>query len=274
MNPNRSRVGWNFGAKLHIVNGMSIRLPLRRRASLPSAIALAMVAMAPVLAAGTVSSATRGISQAPSAVGALGAFTPSSPDPVLAALLTASPESRRLATTTLRFTPKGGQTAPATLTVATHARPVDLRANLSVATSTAKRAIVAQTATPSTLAVRPSTYDLGESVGWKSFSQRGAVAQVDRALTREPLAAPAEQSAGRSRFGGTMTVEPAAPVVETSRALADRSVELDVAGSYRLSRSIDVKAGVRYRVDRDRLDPDVQSGPDSSALYVGTAFKF
>lgn len=227
-----------------------------------------------MLAAGTVLPTTRTTPASLSAVGALGSFTPSSPDPVLAALLKSSPESHRLATTSLRFTPKGGQTAPATLTVATHVQPVDLRGNLRVATSTAKRILVAQTATPTTLAVRPSTYNLGESVGWKSFSQRGVVAQVDRALTREPLAAPAEPSVGNSRFGGMMTVEPAAPVVETSRALPDRSVQLDVAGSYRLSRSIDVKAGVRYRVDRDRLDPDVQSGPDSSAVYVGTAFKF
>ena len=214
--------------------------------------------------------------QSVSAVGALGSFTPSSPDPVLAALLTASPESRRLASTsTLRFTPKGGETAPATLTVATHARPVDLRGNLrAAAPSAATHTILAQTATPTTLAVRPSTYNLGESVGWKTFSQRNIVEQVDRALTSKPLAAPAEPAASRSRFGGSMVVEPAAPVVETSRLTADRSVQLDVAGSYRLSRSIDVKAGVRYRVDRDRLDPDVQSGPDSSAVYVGTAFKF
>ena len=253
-----------------------MRIPSRRRAHLLSAAALAAVAVAPVLAAGSASPMPRAVPRSVSAVGALGSFTPSSPDPVLAALLTASPESRRLASaSTLRFTPKGGEAAPATLTVATHARPVDLRANLRVAAPfAAKRAIPAQTATPTTLAVRPSTYDLGESVGWKTFSQRTMVQQVDRALTSKPLAAPAEPAASRSRFGGSMVVEPAAPVVETSRLAPDRSVQLDVAGSYRLSRSIDVKAGVRYRVDRDRLDPDVQSGPDSSAVYVGTAFKF
>ena len=59
----------------------------------------------------------------------------------------------------------------------------------------------------------------------------------------------------------------------TRDALGSQSV--DVGGSYRLTRNLDVTAGVRYEQDRDRLaplaDPKQQ---DSQAVYIGTQFRF
>ena len=62
----------------------------------------------------------------------------------------------------------------------------------------------------------------------------------------------------------------------TARALGESaSVAADLGGSYRLTRNLDVTAGVRYRAsDRDRLTVRNDSARDSQAVYVGTAFKF
>lgn len=250
----------------------------RRRRFVVGALA-SVCAMAPVLAASSNPSAAVAISHraADGITGTLGAFTPSAPDPVLARLLADRPGVSKLAGEPVRFTPRAGQSAPATLTVATHARSVDLRANLRSATGSSGQLArggpaVAETVAPPSLSIRPSTYSLGRSVGWKSFSAPDKVAQVDRALARAPGPVGGGESRGKpSRFDSDFSLTPS----EAPRARAeDRSVQLDMSGRYRVSRSIDLKAGVRYRVDRSRLDPDVQDGADSSAVYVGTAFKF
>ena len=49
---------------------------------------------------------------------------------------------------------------------------------------------------------------------------------------------------------------------------------VDLGGSYRLTRNINVTAGVRVTSDRDRLKPLSESRQDNQAVYVGTQFKF
>jgi hypothetical protein len=49
---------------------------------------------------------------------------------------------------------------------------------------------------------------------------------------------------------------------------------VDLAGSYSLTRNLDLKAGVRYRGPMDRLAPLTDDRQDSQAVYIGTAFKF
>ena len=50
---------------------------------------------------------------------------------------------------------------------------------------------------------------------------------------------------------------------------------VDFAGSYRLTRHIDVTAGVRYQSERDRLAPVADTAKqDNQAVYVGTQFRF
>ena len=59
----------------------------------------------------------------------------------------------------------------------------------------------------------------------------------------------------------------------TREALGEQS--LDVATSYRLTRNLDVSAGLRYSQDRDRIAPAAEQAPqDSQAFYVGTQFRF
>ena len=48
----------------------------------------------------------------------------------------------------------------------------------------------------------------------------------------------------------------------------------DSIGCYALTRNLDVTGGVRYKLQRDRLDRFTDNRQDSQAVYVGTAFKF
>jgi opacity protein-like surface antigen len=51
--------------------------------------------------------------------------------------------------------------------------------------------------------------------------------------------------------------------------------QVDVGGSYRLTRNLNVTAGVRYsQQDRERLHPLTDGKQDNQAVYVGTQFRF
>ena len=54
----------------------------------------------------------------------------------------------------------------------------------------------------------------------------------------------------------------------------DENYQLDVGGSYKLGRNVELTGGVRYKIERDRLAPLSDTRRDSQAVYVGTAFKF
>ena len=58
----------------------------------------------------------------------------------------------------------------------------------------------------------------------------------------------------------------------TLESMGEQSV--DLGGSYRLTRNIDVTAGVRYSQDRDRLKPLSDGKQDDQAVFVGTRFRF
>ena len=61
----------------------------------------------------------------------------------------------------------------------------------------------------------------------------------------------------------------------SERALdPDRAYSVDVTGSYRLSRNVDLTAGVRLQRENDRLAPLTDDRRDSQAVYVGTQFRF
>jgi hypothetical protein len=71
-----------------------------------------------------------------------------------------------------------------------------------------------------------------------------------------------------------MVSRPADPSGATDRITAPGDVTaVDVVSSYRLTKNIDVTAGVRYRSD-DRVEPLTDARRDSQAVYVGTAFRF
>jgi len=194
----------------------------------------------------------------------LGAFTPAVSDPRLAAALA----RRGTSPADFRFT-------PATAGGERRGVQVAVRSGTN-AMADPQRAAAPVTAAPVT-AITPSSYNLGVSVGWRRFAISGDVAQSDGGLiggTRESAQVGMSYRATR-RITGRVAV--AAERTEgDQRILADdQAYMLDVGGAFSIARNVDVTAGARYRIARDRLETVTRDDRrDSQAVYVGTAFRF
>ncbi|MBB6426244.1 hypothetical protein HDC35_001975 [Sphingopyxis sp. JAI128] len=122
------------------------------------------------------------------------------------------------------------------------------------------------------IAITPVAYDLGASVGFEKFVTPSLPRGTD--LRNLPVARAPEQAEKKSRFATRMLNRPSDPSGATDRVTAPGSDQaVDVVSSYRLTKNIDVTAGVRYKSD-DRVEPLTDSRRDSQAVYVGTAFRF
>ena len=127
------------------------------------------------------------------------------------------------------------------------------------------------------MAITPSSYNLGVSLGWRRFAVSGDVAQSEGGVVpgrREAAQVGMSYRANR-RLTGRFAV--AAERAEgTQRLLTeDEAVSVDVGGAFSIARNIDLTAGARYRIARDRVEPlSRDERRDSQAVYVGTAFRF
>lgn len=194
----------------------------------------------------------------------IGTFTPAAADPKLAAILARG----GLPSGGFRFTPteaskKGGR-----------AVTVAVRARSSRSVEDAERAVSAPAATAS-LGVAPIAYNLGVAVGWQRFALSGDVSRVDlagRPGSREAVGVGVTYSG--KRLSGQVRGAVDRPLPDAPALVNDPSVSLDVGGSYRLTRNLDVTAGVRYKSERERLERLADTRRDSQAVYVGTAFRF
>lgn len=197
----------------------------------------------------------------------LGAFAPGAIDPRLARALAArQPGSGPL----FRFTPAGLATRPdRSVTVAVR---VDSDATHEIIVRAASAPRSATGVVP--LRITPAAYTLGVSRGYQGFvlsadphrpdqPDLGAYHLTDSTPDPTPRLAPRIQLGQSERPGR-------AP--RTLEAQGEQSV--DVGGSYRLTRNLDVTAGVRYSQDRDRLKPLLDGKQDSQAVFVGTQFRF
>jgi hypothetical protein len=121
--------------------------------------------------------------------------------------------------------------------------------------------------------IAPVAYNLGASVGFDKFVMPSVGRGVD--IRDLPNARALEQAPSRgSRFASRMSNVAPDPVGASPRAVAPApGQEVDLSGSYRVSRNIDVTAGVRYSSD-DRLGPLTNEQRDNQAVYVGTQFRF
>ena len=188
--------------------------------------------------------------------------TPGGADPKLAA----SVGNRGLSLTDFKFTPSAAKSRPSQVRVAIRARPDSVRSGVADAGS----------ASPVT-ALTPASYNLGAAVGWRRFAISGDVAQNDSGLisgVRESARVgisyqPTRRLTGRVAVGAERAEGAQRIIAE------DEAYSLDVGGAYRIGRNIDVTAGARYRISRDRLDPMSRDDRrDSQAVYIGTAFRF
>lgn len=186
------------------------------------------------------------------------AFTPASADPRLAAIFARG----GFDTSGFRFTPAETRRDSRAVTVAVRART-----NRPDATRTAL-------AEP-TVGLAPIAYNLGVAVGWRRFGIAGVVNRVDLAgLPGGREAADVTVSYTGDRVAGRVKALADRPFAGAPKIDNDRSYSLDVGGSYRLTRNLDMTAGVRYRSDRDRLVRLDDNRRDSQAVYLGTAFRF
>ncbi|WP_422059436.1 hypothetical protein [Sphingopyxis sp.] len=218
------------------------------------------VALPPALAA-----MTRGnsVSETPLSETLLGQFTPASGDARLIARYKNIPVEAR---GNFAFTP-----AAIDASRKNRAITVVIRAR-DEASSAARTAGLAVGRSNAPIAIAPVAYDLGASLGFQKFVTPTLPRGVD--IRNLPVAKAPEVAEKKSRFATRVMNRPSDPAGATDRITApgdDQNV--DVVSSYRLTKNIDVTAGVRYRTD-DRVQPLTDTRRDSQAVYVGTAFRF
>ena len=189
-------------------------------------------------------------------------FTPAISDPRLAAELA----RRGVQPNLFRLTPSAAPGGSKGLRIA-------LRGH-ATAPVVATRGVEAS-ATPVT-AITPTAYSLGASVGWKRFALTGDVDRVEGG----PVRGGREQaevgvSYAMKRFTARAEAGLARSDANTPSVVADpESYVVGVGGSYRIARNFDVTGGVRYKIQRDRLEPLADQRRDSQSVYIGTAFRF
>jgi hypothetical protein len=194
-----------------------------------------------------------------------GTFTPAISDPRLAAELA----RRGLPASTFRLTPVAASIGSG------KAVRVAIRARAASPADSARRATEEPSASPVT-AITPTVYSLGLSLGWKRFALSGDVDRVRGGPVRGGREA---AEVGVSFVGNRFTARAEAGVARsdptTPRIIADpESYTVGVGGSFRIARNLDVTGGVRYKIQRDRLEPLADQRRDSQAVYLGTAFRF
>ncbi len=207
----------------------------------------------------------------PAAAQVAGGFIPSEVDPRLARSITVRALSKgRL----IRFTPAAtpSQFDSAVITVA-----VRLPGN---GTGLALRSGVATAEnTPDGIRIAPTAYSLGTARGYRSFAENlGAGSGDIRKLEMPDLASyQPKGEAGKgdpSRFAPRVVLDERETAGRSPRTFEQNDQTVDLGGSYRVGRNLNVTAGVRYQSERDRLVPLTDGSQDSQAVYVGTQFRF
>jgi hypothetical protein len=201
--------------------------------------------------------------------GGIGSFTPASVDPRLAEKLKFS---ALRGDKMFRFTPAASAaTGTRALTIAVRvrsdsAKAINIRPEL--ANDSGQSAGLVQ--------ITPTAFNLGVAKGFQKFALPASIRQQDESLPDLSQLGRGESAGRKSRFSPRIEIdEIQAPAVRAVRPLNDQgSYSLDVGGAYKLTRNLDVTAGIRLRSDRDRLTGLTNEQFDSQAVYVGTEFRF
>lgn len=203
-------------------------------------------------------------------------FTPGAVDPQLARKVARQIAARGQA---LRFTPAATATArDRTYTVAVRVDDQTARAfsfRSAIAAAQGESGLGA-----GTLNVAPTRYNLGIARGYQSFAKpEPRTAKLDLGRFEMPDLASFRPSEGvkdkPGRFQTRIALEQEENAGRAPRTLEGAGEQaVDVGGSYRLLRNLNVTAGVRLSQERDRIAPLTDAEQDSQAVYVGTQFKF
>ena len=241
---------------------------MRKWRAIAAAGSASLVAIALMLAPASAETGQRKASRPTAALNGrpVGAFTPAVSDPRLAAAL--ARRGTRL-NSEFRFTPATASTER------DNAVRVAIRARTNNPAEAPRTAIVPPNA-PVT-AITPSSYNLGVSLGWRRFAVSGDVAQANGGIVpvRRDSAQVGMSYRANRRLTGRVAV--AAERNEGPQRLVadDEAYSLDVGGAFSIARNVDLTAGARYRISRDRLEPmAADTRRESQTVYVGTAFRF
>lgn len=240
--------------------------------------ALCAVALAVAIPGASLAVAPSQTAGSSSIVGAL-PFTPAGSDPQLA---------RRVADLigedALRFTPASKPAAETERTI-----NFAVRVDAATARSLSGRAPMAPLASAGTvessLPIAPTRYNLGTARGFQSFAQPTRSVSAAVAASGNELKGVAMPDLGKfdsddddgkpSRFQSRIALEREGNAGSSPLTLEGAGTQrVDVGGSYRLGRNLDVTAGVRLKQDRDRLGPLTDGIEDDQAVYVGTQIRF
>jgi hypothetical protein len=201
----------------------------------------------------------------------IGRFTPATVDPELAARVAGKARERGI-----HFTPASAPPISGKRTVTVAVRLDDDTAQI---VSVRKLPEVVPGRGLGLAGMDANKFQLGAARGVQSFART-----IDLSANVRTIAAPDLAQFEPSKPKSADKPSRLQPQVEfEDRAIAGRSPNtldsvgqenVDVGGSFRLSRNLNVMAGVRYSKERDRLDPLTNSVKDSQAVYVGTQIKF
>lgn len=201
-------------------------------------------------------------------------FTPADVDPALARRVAAKIAARGQA---MRFTPAGAalegdrMVTVAIRVTAAQARAVSVRSAMAAARGDAGTG-------PSFATLAKSRYNLGISRGYEAFAKPVAPA-IDLKRIEMPDLASFRPREGVQDAPGRLQPRLALET-ESRTGRSERTLEaageqaVDLGAGYRLSKNLNVTAGVRLSQERDRLAPLTDAVRDDQAVYVGTQFRF
>jgi hypothetical protein len=194
-------------------------------------------------------------------------FTPAGVDSRLAEQM----RSNAARPSTFPFTPAGlNNRGSNTLTVAARA---DAGNAVNVRTALAQM----EAGNGSTLRLNNSNYQLTAARGWQAFTLPTTAApqpRLDDIVGKGSFRLDDGAKKKPSRFGTDLSVAPAKAAAPNPRGnAAEGDYDVNVGGRVRITKGVDLTAGVRYSRDNDRVDLSTTKA-DSEAVYVGTKIKF
>jgi hypothetical protein len=125
--------------------------------------------------------------------------------------------------------------------------------------------------------IAPGAFNLGVQRGYHNFALAPAgEARKGEMPDMTGFSLMPKAKGGDSRFSPRIVLDEKQAAGRAPRTFAgDRDDLVDVGGAYRVTRNLDVTAGVRYSQEGDRLQPLTTDGrQDNQAVYVGTQFRF
>lgn len=251
-----------------------------RKRAIPALLALAGMAM---VLPSTGGAAVGTLVKAPEAFDmAFVPFTPAKGDPALARQVAAT-----LGAEGLRFTPAAKAPRPERMvTMAVRVDRATARAITVRRTADAGAPGKMGGALANIPQLESTRYNLGSARGFQSFAAPApkalAVPDSIREISMGDLSDYSRDSDEKSaKSGKPSRFQPRIAFErETSAGRAPRTLQgagdqsVDLGGSYRIMKNLDVTAGVRVSQERDRIAPLTDGVDDDKAVYVGTQFRF